>query len=714
MRINKIVLYNFNSYEGLNEFDFSSDDSSKNIILIGGKNGAGKTSLFTAIKVALYGPLAFGYVGVNPMYIAKIKDCINSKSFQKDVVESRVQISVSLMVEREIKEYEITREWDYTKQKLEEKYYVKTEGQLLDDQELSYFQNYLQGMIPPDLFEFFLFDGEEVGSIFSTSTYNSYVKNAVYTLCGLDIFEIIRKYTTGYAGKAVSEDEETIHAQYEELCRQVDELENDYANIEAQISSDEDALENVETELIEVETAFKNAGGITEQERKKLLNEFSEAEHIKTESLTKIKMFVEGLMPFFILRDFTTRISEQLDFEEKGEIYYYVQQKLKRQEIKSTLNSKQVVSDATVDALMEFLFKKFKPKGFKEGSQPVHDLSKEDSGRVNAMISAIDDFDIEAMVELVKKRRSATDRTMEINRILKKAMTDEDAGRFAEKENSLLKKKDEIVTRIHELQMRLTTLKEELTVATQQRDRAFQNIKDNAQNKHIFALSSGLSQMMSSMLLNKSESIERNLEKLIVEKLQHIYRKNNLITHIEIEDDFQFNLYQNIEYSTTELLHLIKNLGKDVFIGEIGKQGMQCLYDQYKVETVSRLQQALESDKTKKKLDLFKKIDISRLSKGERQIFILSLYWAIIELSGKDIPFIIDTPYARIDANHRKEISEKFFPNISNQVVILSTDEEINEEYYEIIKPYIAKEYLLINDESQNRTTVEQHYFFEV
>ena len=48
------MLYNFNSYEGMNEFDFTSNDSSKNIILIGGKNGAGKTSLFTAIKIALY------------------------------------------------------------------------------------------------------------------------------------------------------------------------------------------------------------------------------------------------------------------------------------------------------------------------------------------------------------------------------------------------------------------------------------------------------------------------------------------------------------------------------------------------------------------------------------------------------------------------------------------------------------------------------------
>ena len=307
----------------------------------------------------------------------------------------------------------------------------------------------------------------------------------------------------------------------------------------------------------------------------------------------------------------------------------------------------------------------------------------------------------------------SADRTIEINRRLKSAMTDEDAGKFAERENVLLKKKDEISSSIHELEMRITIVKEELAAAIQKRDRAFQGIKDNAQNKHVFELSTGLSKMMGTILENKSESVKRNLEHLIVENLQHIYRKNNLITHIEIEDDFQFNLYQNVKYSSTELLHLIKNLGKEVFASEIGKQGMLLLYEKYQVATVLQLYQALEADEQKSSYSLFKRIDISRLSKGERQIFILSLYWAIIELSGQDIPFVIDTPYARIDASHRKEISEKFFPNISKQVIILSTDEEINEEYYKIIKPYVAKEYLLINDESQNRTTVKQHYFFE-
>ena len=74
MKINKVKLYNFSSYEGDNEFDFEVTDKKKNIILIGGKNGAGKTSLFTAIKVALYGPLAYGYVGANSYYTSKIKD----------------------------------------------------------------------------------------------------------------------------------------------------------------------------------------------------------------------------------------------------------------------------------------------------------------------------------------------------------------------------------------------------------------------------------------------------------------------------------------------------------------------------------------------------------------------------------------------------------------------------------------------------------------
>ena len=179
----------------------------------------------------------------------------------------------------------------------------------------------------------------------------------------------------------------------------------------------------------------------------------------------------------------------------------YVQQKLKRQEIKSTLNAIQEIGDDTIDTLMEFLLEKFKPEGVQSGIPSMHDLSREDLGRVKVMISTIDQFDVNSIVKLVKKRKSAADRTMEINRILKSAMADEDAGKFAEKENVLLKKREVLLSRIHEAEMRLTAMKEEMEAVEQQRDRAFQRIKDNAQNKHVFELSAGLFIKMSSIAI---------------------------------------------------------------------------------------------------------------------------------------------------------------------------------------------------------------------
>lgn len=708
MKINKVILYNFNSFEGVNEFDFSVDDEQKNIVLIGGKNGAGKTSLFTAIKIALYGPLAYGYVGINPHYVAKIKDCINSKAFQTNKVEARVQINISLMVEREMRDYEITREWDYSGQKLVETYHVKLDEKTLDKQELSYFQNYLKSLIPPDLFEFFLFDGEEVGSVFSTSSYNSYVRNAVYTLCGLDTYEIIRKYTHGYAGKATTEDESRLIKEYEETKGAVESAEHRSEALTAEIESIEEKIGLLETERIELETAFKNAGGITDSDRKKLKQDFDKAERVKAESTAKIKMFVEGLMPFYIIKEITGSISEQLDYEEKGEIFHYVQRLLYQDEIQRALSDKV----QSVDDVLNMLLDKFKPEGFREDASPIHDLSKDETARVNAMISTIERFDAQDMVHTVREKQVAAERTVEINKTLKSAMADEDVAQFQKQENDLLKCSSALNEQLYEAKTELAGINEKIAVLRQQRDHAWQNVKDNAQNKHVFEISTRLSSMMDTLLSKKTEDVKRELERLIVKNLHRIYRKNNLITHIEIDDAFQFNLYQDASYTAGELAYLMKNLGKTGFATVIGNDGQKSLFEYYSVDSLGKLQKQL-SFNASDRFELYKNIDLSRLSRGERQIFILSLYWSIIELSGQDIPFIIDTPYARIDANHRKEISEKFFPNISKQVVILSTDEEINEEYYQIIKPYIAREYLLINDENQNKTSVETRYFFE-
>ena len=300
----------------------------------------------------------------------------------------------------------------------------------------------------------------------------------------------------------------------------------------------------------------------------------------------------------------------------------------------------------------------------------------------------------------------------EANRIL--AKTKAENLEFTEKENKVLKEKEAITQALFSAKSEDEQVNQELEVKMQLRDKIMQKIKETAQNKHVYELSSGLANMMSEFLDNRTVFMRKQLEELIVTNLRYIYRKNNLITHIEVTKDFQFNLYRDESYQEADLLYLMKNLGTSEFINQIGNHGREELLRLYSMESIEQVRKTFEKQTGDKKLNLYKKIELNKLSKGERQIFILSLYWAIIMLSGQDIPFIIDTPYARIDANHRKEISEKFFPNISKQVIILSTDEEINEEYYKLIKPYVVKEYLLVNDENQNKTSIENRYFFEV
>ena len=346
----------------------------------------------------------------------------------------------------------------------------------------------------------------------------------------------------------------------------------------------------------------------------------------------------------------------------------------------------------------------------------MFDLSKEDIGRVNGIVSAIEDFDVKSMIATIKRRRAASDRTAEINCILRNSMSEEDANIFTQKENEILKLKDDLTHQLFESERRLEEIERELQTKEQLRDKALQIIKSNARNKHVYELSAGISLMMEQFLEERTSSIRNRLENIVVQKLKTIYRKNNLITHIEIGRNFDFNLYQDEIYSSKELITLFKNLGTAGFINLIGTKGEKKLVKLLKLSSISELKNLSEIEIiiADNQFHLYKKIELSRLSRGERQIFILALYWAIIEVSGRNIPFVIDTPYARIDANHRREISEKFFPNISDQVIILSTDEEINDEYYMIIKPHISKEYLLINDENENRTSVENHYFFEV
>lgn len=106
-------------------------------------------------------------------------------------------------------------------------------------------------------------------------------------------------------------------------------------------------------------------------------------------------------------------------------------------------------------------------------------------------------------------------------------------------------------------------------------------------------------------------------------------------------------------------------------------------------------------------------VNKASLSAGEKQLMVISLLWALALCSKKKLPVIIDTPLSRLDSAHRVSLIQTYFPQASEQTIILSTDSEIDQNYYEIMKDNIGDEFTLIYDDASKSTTIRQGYFME-
>ncbi len=81
--------------------------------------------------------------------------------------------------------------------------------------------------------------------------------------------------------------------------------------------------------------------------------------------------------------------------------------------------------------------------------------------------------------------------------------------------------------------------------------------------------------------------------------------------------------------------------------------------------------------------------------------------------SARPLPAIIDTPMARLDVEHRNQLVERYFPNASHQVIILSTDTEIEQNSFDQLRPAVARAYLLNYDEATKATVPAEGYFWD-
>ena len=78
------------------------------------------------------------------------------------------------------------------------------------------------------------------------------------------------------------------------------------------------------------------------------------------------------------------------------------------------------------------------------------------------------------------------------------------------------------------------------------------------------------------------------------------------------------------------------------------------------------------------------------------------------------MPIVLDTPFSRLDAAHRTNLLDRYLTNVSHQVIILSTDKEIDRPCWEVLRDLIARTYTLeFNKETQSTSVVQGYFSFE-
>lgn len=719
MKINKLVLKNFRSYEEETVFDFTTTND-KNIILVGGKNGAGKSTIFEAIKVCIYGPIAYKYQGFNSSYISKIKSNINNNSLKNDSVDAFVSINIELTENTEKNTYTLSREWTYQDKKLNEKFsvYKNYSTSPLDEEELNYFENYITSIISPKIFEFFFFDGEHLSEFFIGKNSNVHLKESLLSLCNFDTFEVLKNtiISNNRSSKNSSDEIEIAKENYLNLEDELRQLYTEEEVLSNDLQNISNELEDLQQDQLKLNDDFRKKGGILAEERDSFNARIVQLESRRSFINQNIKDFCNEMLPFLIVKNNLLNLEKQLKTENESLLYNHLKDKLNMDYIKNILLGK--IDDSVLDSVAvtvsDSLVEDIKPDGYSEDFETIYNLSSEENNTLSGLIKTILSTDNKSTLDLFDELRNIANELAEIRQKLNASLEDNSLNAYLDSLSDLTTQIAKLSESKNILNSKFELLTNKIDALSTERDKSKVKYTELLQANKVIDMSDNLILMLDDIISTLTENKIKEIQNNFMTIFKKIIQKDNFIDFINIDNKFNVSLYINKMYSSLEIENLISNIGYDEMEKKFGELFFQDLFKVYNVQNKLELSSAIKNNTQSSFLDLRTKIDINGFSSGEKQIYILCLYWALIKSSDIEIPFIIDTPYARIDETHRNNITSEYLSSISNQVIILSTNTEIDEKAYREIKPKLNGEYLIEYDDKNRKTIQSKGYFFEV
>ena len=695
MKINNIILHNFGSYEGTTNFDTRPCDG-RNIVLIGGKNGAGKTTLFTAMRLCLYGYKSMGYKNPNSFYNRAVVKLVNNTAKITKPATAFVTMCVELNNGQGMDSFLLTRKWELN-ESLIETFSVLKNGADLSEDEIADFEKYVVSLIPPELFNLYFFDGEKIANFFMDEGSNTRIKEAFLTLCGYDTFDIMRKnfkrIRAGIPTSAPALDEYIVA---KDALASAESL---YHDLTDRLKACVDAIADCEATLDAEEKEYHQKGGITEEEWNQKLYTLKEEEKKRETYNALLKKWANDVIPFIMLRKQILALKAQIENENQALKYTYFCEVLNSPAVQTLVKDKLAEIDSAAFA------------DFGTEKEPILNLSFEQNSLILAQINTILSFE----QDKVEKCKKAIKRSLNLTAKIRKEIESSSitsVQEYMKRRAQLFEEKSALLVQRVELEQQLVAQKEALTLAEQQLGKVQTRLEEELKKASINDISA-----RAIVMLDKLQEIlyRRQIDKVencFRKEIRTLMRKTHFIDDIYIDDNFNTHIYRTEKVSIEKIRKALKTNTEEQLLAFWGAKAMQTLYKKANSNDYNDMCKYFESVDIKS-ISLQIKIDKASLSNEEKQIFIMALYYSLVSLCNHELPFVIDTPFARIDTEHRHNISKHFFSELKGQVFILSTNEEINSSHVQILKDKIAATYMLENSDNK-RTVVVKNSYFEV
>ncbi|WP_445612512.1 DNA sulfur modification protein DndD [Geobacillus sp. YF-1] len=669
MQINKLAITNFGIYYGRNEFIFGNKKDRSNIILIGGENGTGKTTFLSAIKLALYGPLFLGYKSANAKYIDFIKDKINIYSRAEGNKMAGIEMHFTLYNNGEPENYYIIRQWQLTRETVKEHLQVYKNDILLTDNQMEEFDHFLRRNLPPSLFDFLFFDGERVQQYVLDSRFEQNIKEAFMTLFNLDLFDTLKEDLLKYLKQ------DNIFTSLTQEQREYTQIEYDLRNqenvirsLEKRIAELREQMKDIQVKTRELEREFSNKGGMIAREREALNEQLFLMEQEKKQITEKIKEATAELLPFVITQKLLQQTVTQIETEERVERYNALKEELNNEtfpllfkelsrHFHITDSEGREAATSFAEALKEKLFQSIKPAGINfDHFQFIHQMNSEQKQTIRNLFHQVRHFDGKRIDEWFAKIHQLTDEIYTVKKRIEHSLTDESLKDMINKLNEHARLHEQIKYEIEANTAKLFEAQKFYQELIAKKEKLQKRIRQAKKDENIFELCQKLSRVLSRYQEEQVKKYLGTVERYFLQMFNSLMRKGQFLNSFKIDPQ---------TFEITMLNHSNRPIFKH------------------------------------------------SLSAGETQLFFLSLLWALLKASKRQIPFVLDTLFGRLDRTHKENLIQKYLPIAANQVIILSTNTEVDEYYYNQMKPYIQREFSLRYDRSSNRVHIDNHYFFQ-